>query len=68
MKDTQPEMIIVDSLDEIPRFANEDEEREWWATHELSEQLYERLEDTSSELDQILPLTKPKAKPRRGSI
>jgi hypothetical protein len=55
MKSKKPvDLIIVRSLDEIPSFASEDEEREWWATHQLSEELYEQLEDASSELDEIL--------------
>ncbi len=31
--------IIVCSLDEIPKFSSEDEEREWWATHDLAPEL-----------------------------
>lgn len=32
---------LVRSLSEIPRFASEDEEREWWATHDLADELWE---------------------------
>lgn len=35
----QPKRKIVYSLDEIPEFASEDEEREWWATHDLAPEL-----------------------------
>jgi hypothetical protein len=32
--------LVVRSRDEIPsRFASEEEEREWWATHELADDL-----------------------------
>jgi hypothetical protein len=31
--------IIVHSLDEIPKFSSEDEERAWWATHDLAPEL-----------------------------
>jgi hypothetical protein len=31
--------ITVYSLDEIPAFSSEDEEREWWATHDLAPEL-----------------------------
>ena len=32
--------IVVRSRTEIPvRFASEDEEREWWATHEIADEL-----------------------------
>jgi len=33
------ERIIVYSHEEIPKFASEDEEREWWATHDLAPEL-----------------------------
>jgi hypothetical protein len=35
------ERILVESLGDIPRFASEDEEREWWATHDLADELWE---------------------------
>lgn len=35
------ERIVVRSLSEIPRFASEDEERDWWATHDLADELWE---------------------------
>jgi len=35
----QIERKMVYSLDEIPKFASEDEEREWWATHDLAPDL-----------------------------
>ena len=38
-KTKAPEREIVRFLDEIPEFASEDEEREWWATHDLDESL-----------------------------
>jgi hypothetical protein len=37
----QAKRKIVHSLDEIPEFASEDEEREWWATHDLAPELGE---------------------------
>lgn len=36
-----PEPIIVKSYEDIPDFASEDEEREWWATHDLADELWE---------------------------
>lgn len=33
---------IVHSLDEIPAFANECEEHEFWSTHEFSDELMEQ--------------------------
>ncbi|MGD9894072.1 MAG: hypothetical protein AB7N70_18535 [Dehalococcoidia bacterium] len=35
---------IIRSLDEIPTFADEDEERAFWATHEVSDELAEAAE------------------------
>ena len=39
-QDYSDQRIIVHSRAEIPtHFASEDEEREWWATHELADEL-----------------------------
>jgi hypothetical protein len=35
------ERTVVRSLEEIPRFISEDEERDWWATHDLADELWE---------------------------
>lgn len=45
----RPKTTTVRSMDEIPAFASEDAEREWWATHDLSEELYDKLKDASDE-------------------
>jgi hypothetical protein len=38
------ELLVISSLDEIPaRFVSEDEEREFWATHEFSKALLDSL-------------------------
>ena len=42
-KDKSPEREIVYSLADIPEFASEAEEREWWATHDLAEELGEDI-------------------------
>lgn len=34
-----PERKVVHSLEDIPEFASEEEERAWWATHDLAEEL-----------------------------
>ena len=34
-----PEREIVRSLEDIPEFASEEEERVWWAMHDLAEEL-----------------------------
>ena len=63
-------LTIIQSLEDIPeRFESEDAEREWWATHDLSEDLYNSLDDITHELDEIAPLpeTEPEKKPRKAS-
>ncbi len=69
MKKSERELTIIQSPDEIPeRFESEDEEREWWATHDLSAELYESLEDVTHELDEIAPVPEgplPSRKPAR---
>jgi hypothetical protein len=66
----RPKLIIVKSLKEIPsRFDSEDDEREWWATHELSTSLYDQLEDMTEELDRIAPLPEgPKSSKLRTRV
>lgn len=44
----------VSSLREIPRFASESEEGEWWAEHDLAEELYDELEPPAAELRKLL--------------
>ncbi len=46
---------IIRSVDEIPKsFSSEDEEREWWATHDLSEELYDKLQAPERGLKRFL--------------
>jgi len=40
----RPKLRIVERLEDIPAFASEDAERDWWASHDLSEELYKQLE------------------------
>jgi hypothetical protein len=40
----QQRLRIIHSLEEIPVFASEEEERDWWGLHDLSPELYDRLE------------------------
>ena len=37
------DLIPIYSLDEIPAFSSEDEERDWWDTHEFSDELWDSL-------------------------
>jgi len=49
-KRTHTKRKVVHSLAEIPQFASEDEEREWWATHELAEELGKEVSAEQHEL------------------
>lgn len=56
-RDTKAKNItIVQSLDEIPEFASEAEERDYWGTHALSAKLWTRLPAPS---DDELPPPRP---------
>jgi len=58
MSKPRKKLTVVRDVAEIPSFSSEDEEREWWATHELSDQLYDQLKpgpDDLRELKDILP-------------
>ena len=37
-------MTVIRRLEDIPRFANEDEEHAFWASHELSDRLWDEAE------------------------
>lgn len=39
----------INSLNEVPRFKTEDEEREFWNTHGLSDKLWDKLYDPELE-------------------
>jgi len=43
----RPEPIEIHSWDDVPRFANEDEERAYWETHSLGSEILEQTEDVS---------------------
>jgi hypothetical protein len=46
--------IVVGSADDIPVFASEKEEAEWWDTHELSDELWDTLPAVPS--DELPPM------------
>jgi hypothetical protein len=58
------ERVLVRSLREIPRFASEDEERQWWATHDLADELWEpaTTEDFAT-LDELRSARRPHSHP-----
>lgn len=48
------ERQIVYSMDKIPEFASEDEERDWWVTHDIAEELGEDVTAEQHALTQHL--------------
>lgn len=55
---------LVHSLDQIPKFTSEDEEREWWATHDLAPELGEDVTAQEHALIQRLKAKHRYAPPR----
>jgi hypothetical protein len=59
---------IIHSLNEIPaHFESEDEERDFWAEHELSDELWDSLPDATEELNRIAPLPEAPRPSRRAA-
>jgi hypothetical protein len=54
-------MKVIHSLDEIPAFASEAEEADFWDTHEFSDELWDSLPSAEDELPPPRPRTKPVA-------
>lgn len=46
-------MKEIHSFDEVPEFANEEEEAEFWATHALGEGLLEKMERRNKLLEEF---------------
>ncbi len=47
--------LLVTRLEEIPdSFASEDDERDWWATHELSDEVVDQLQKGVPEANEEL--------------
>jgi hypothetical protein len=42
-------LITVHGRDDVPQFANEDEEWEFWRTHELGDDVWDQAESLSNE-------------------
>ena len=57
-----PAMTPIHSIDEIPAFVSEDEEHRFWQTHELAEELWDKLPAVPEE---ELPRPRTKAVPVR---
>ena len=55
-----PELETIQSLDEMPHFATEQEEAEYWATHSLSDDLWDTL---PAPVPEWLPPARPRTSP-----
>ncbi len=51
---SEPARTLIDSPDEIPAFATEDEERRFWDTHEVSDELAARAEPLPGDVVALL--------------
>jgi hypothetical protein len=48
-------LVLVTKVDDIPdSFGSEDDERDWWATHELSDDVVDQLQEGVAEANQEL--------------
>ena len=56
-KQTKPEyeLIVINSLDEIPDFESEHEEWEYWQTHEFSDELWDSLPIVKDDFTDLVP-------------
>jgi hypothetical protein len=59
--------LSIYSLDEIPDFQSEDEERDWWVEHEFRDELRDSLLDATEELNRIAPLPQGPRRRKRAS-
>ncbi len=50
--ETKIDFIVINSLDEIPEFATESEEADYWGTHTFSDEL---LDTMNTEIDDLPP-------------
>lgn len=59
VKADERELTEINSLDEIPDFASEAEEAEFWGTHGLGPALLDQM----GPLDDVLPRARPRTRP-----
>jgi hypothetical protein len=56
-------LVPVERREDIPAFANEEEEHRFWSTHELAGILLESMEPVPEEGDDWLPPARPRSTP-----
>lgn len=56
--------VVIHSLDEIPHFADEEEERAFWDSHEMSPELWRSLPPAPD--DMLPPIRKEAAAPKQS--
>ncbi len=57
--ETSRDNLTITSLDEIPDFATEAEERAFWTTHRVSPDVYEQMLGTADDNASSIPLSEP---------
>jgi hypothetical protein len=60
MTTSKQHMEVVECPEDIPEFASEDEEHQYWATHVLGAELLDRMAPID---DDFLPPARPRSKP-----
>ena len=58
--DAQRDMKVLESLEDLPEFANEAEEAEFWSTHELGEAILDQMRPIGD--DEDLPPARPRTR------
>jgi hypothetical protein len=56
-------MIPVERMEDIPNFANEDEEDQFWSTHRFGDAILDQMETVPVEGDDVLPPARPRSTP-----
>ncbi len=51
--------LMIASLDDIPDFATEAEERAFWAMHRVSQDVYEQMPGAADDEELGIPLSEP---------
>jgi hypothetical protein len=56
----RPDLIPVERLEDIPAFASEDEEDQYWGRHRLGDALLDQMEPVPPEGDEWAPPARPR--------
>ncbi|MGE3075211.1 MAG: CopG family antitoxin [Dehalococcoidia bacterium] len=59
--ETEEDLVEINSWDEMPSFASEQEEADWWETHSLGPGILDAL--GAQDFDNLLPPPRPRTSP-----